>query len=479
MDKVNNKKERYLNITNDIIKNVGGKENIKGLAHCATRLRIVLDDDSKINMEALDEIDMAKGVFMVGDQLQIIFGAGLVNEVYEVFAQYTNMQNMSLSDIKTKSAENQNIFQKIIKSISDVFIEIMPAILAAALLLGLSGLLGQEGIFGSKSVVEMWPWLEGINRFISIVSSSVFDILPLIVVYSATKRYGGRPVLGLVIGAIMLSTKLTDAYSAAQGTAVPEVINVLGLKIQLVGFQGGIIIAIMMGAVISYLDKFFEKSVPNSIKLLVSPMLTVFVSALLLFVIIGPIGRSLANLITTTLVWTTTNLGIFGYIVFAGFHQIIVITGLHHIFGAIESQLLVDTGVNFLNPIFSVAVVAQGGAVLGYLILHWSNVKAREMCIPAFTSTLFGISEPAVFGVTLRNKYPLICGCIASALAGGYIYISKLTAIGFGTTGVPGFAIVNSASNGYINYVIAHLIALIGGLLMTVIWGKISIKNKN
>lgn len=188
MGKVNNKKERYLNITNDIIKNVGGKENIKGLAHCATRLRIVLDDDSKINMEALDEIDMAKGVFMVGDQLQIIFGAGLVNEVYEVFAQYTNMQNMSLSDIKTKSAENQNIFQKIIKSISDVFIEIMPAILAAALLLGLSGLLGQEGIFGSKSVVEMWPWLEGINRFISIVSSSVFDILPLIVVYSATKK---------------------------------------------------------------------------------------------------------------------------------------------------------------------------------------------------------------------------------------------------------------------------------------------------
>lgn len=478
MSKVIDKKERYLNITNNIISNVGGRENIKGVAHCATRLRIVLDDDSKINMEALDKIDMAKGVFMVGDQLQIIFGAGLVNEVYEVFAQYTNMQNMSLSDIKTKSAENQNIFQKSIKSISDVFIEIMPAILAAALLLGLSGLLGQKGIFGSQSVVEMWPWLEGINRFISIVSSSVFDILPLIVVYSATKRYGGRPVLGLVIGAIMLSAKLTDAYSAAQGTIVPETINVLGLKIQLVGFQGGVIIALMMGAVISYLDKFFEKRIPNSIKLLVSPMLTVFVSALLLFVIIGPVGRTLANLITTTLVWTTTNLGIIGYMVFAGFHQIIVITGLHHIFGAIESQLLVDTGVNFLNPIFSVAVVAQGGAVLGYLVLHWKNVKAREMCIPAFTSTLFGISEPAVFGVTLRNKYPLICGCIASALAGGYIYISKLTAIGFGTTAVPGFAIVNSANNGYFNYIIAHLIALLGGLLVTIVWGKASIKNK-
>lgn len=476
MSKVINKNERYLNITNDIIKNIGGKENIKGVAHCATRLRIVLDDDSKINMKALDEIDMAKGVFMVGDQLQIIFGAGLVNEVYEIFAQYTNMQNMSLSDIKTKSAEKQNIFQKAIKSISDVFIEIMPAILAAALLLGISGLLGQQGIFGKQSVVEMWPWLEGINRFISIVSSSVFDILPLIVVYSATRRYGGRPVLGLVIGAIMLSSKLTDAYSAAQGTITPETINVLGLKIQLVGFQGGVIIALMMGAVISYLDKFFESKVANSIKLLVSPMLTVFVSALLLFTVIGPVGRTLASLITTTLVWTTTNLGVFGYMVFAGFHQIIVITGLHHIFGAIESQLLVDTGVNFLNPIFSVAVVAQGGAVLGYLALHWNDVKAREMCIPAFTSTLFGISEPAVFGVTLRNKYPLVCGCVASALAGGYIYISKLTAIGFGTTAVPGFAIVNSANNGYLNYIIAHLIALLGGLLITMIWGKMNIK---
>ena len=162
--------------------------------------------------------------------------------------------------------------------------------------------------------------------------------------------------------------------------------------------------------------------------------------------------------------------------VFAGLHQIIVITGLHHIFGAIESQLLVDTGVNFLNPIFSVAVVAQGGAVLGYLALHWNNVKAREMCIPAFTSTLFGISEPAIFGVTLRNKYPLVCGCLAAALAGGYIYISKLTAIGFGTTAVPGFAIVNSANNGYVNYIIAHLIAVLGGILLTMMWGRVKVK---
>ena len=471
-----NKQQRYLKISRDIVECLGGKENIQGVAHCATRLRIVLDDDTKLNKEKLEEIELAKGAFMAGDQLQIIFGAGLVNEVYDVFSKSIGMENMSLSDVKTKSAEKQNPLQKAIKSISDVFIVIMPAILAAAILLGLSGLLSQAGIFGEQSVVEMYPWLTGINKFISLVSSSVFDILPLLVIYSATKRYGGRPVLGLVLGYIMLNPKLTDAYSAAQGTATPETIKLLGLNVELVGFQGGVIIAIMMGAVVAYLDKFFEKKVPNSIKLLISPMLTVFVSAFLLFTVVGPIGRGLADIITASLLWVTTNLGIFGYMIFAGFHQIIVITGLHHVFGAIESQLLSATGTNFLNPIFSVAVAAQGGAVLGLLALHWKNIKTRELCIPAFTSTLFGISEPAVFGVTLRNKFPLVCGCIASALAGGYIYISKLVSIGFGTTAIPGFAIVDPSNNGYVNYIIAHLIAIGGGIIFTMVYGKLKSK---
>ena len=473
-----NKQDLYLRISANIIDYLGGKENILGVAHCATRLRIVLSDTKKANMKKLEELEIAKGSFLVGDQLQIIFGAGVVNEVYEVFSKYVGMENMSLSDVKTKSTEKQNFFQKVIKSLSDVFIEIMPAILAAAMLLGISGLLAQQGIFGHRSIVEMFPSLAGINRFVSIVSSSVFDILPLIVVCFATKRYGGRPVLGLVIGAVMLNSKLTDAYSAAQGTGSPQIINILGLNIKLVGFQGGIIIALMMGAVIAYLDRFFEKRVPNSIKLLVSPLLTVFVSAFLLFTIIGPVGRGLASGVTGILIWTTTNLGIFGYMIFGGVHQLIVITGLHHIFGAIESQLLVDTGVNFLNPLFSVATVAQGSAALGYLLAHWKDVKAREMCIPAFTSTLFGISEPAIFGVNLRFKYPIIAGCLASALASGYVYLTKVVSIGFGTTAVPGFAIVNPANNGYINYIIAHLIAITAAIILTVLFAKVYERNK-
>lgn len=213
-------------------------------------------------------------------------------------------------------------------------------------------------------------------------------------------------------------------------------------------------------------------------KLLVSPLLTVLLSTLLLFTIVGPVGRTLSNWITTGLIWTTENLGVFGYMLFAGVQQIIVITGLHHIFGAIEAQLIADTGTNFLNPLMSVALMGQGGAVLGYLLLHWNNVRDREICIPSFLSTLFGISEPAIFGVNLRHKFPLIAGCLASAVSGAYVYLTHLTALGFGTTALPGLAIANPANNGYVNYIIAHLIALGLGILFTVLIGRFSKSEK-
>ncbi|WP_454193637.1 PTS transporter subunit EIIC [Paenibacillus sp. Marseille-Q7038] len=383
---------------------------------------------------------------------------------------------MSLSDVKTKSSQKQNFFQQAIKSLSDVFIEIMPGILAAALLMGITGLLGQQGLFGDKSVIEMYPALEGINRLLSIVSSGIFTILPLLVVYSATKRYGGRPILGLVIGAIMLHPNLADAYEVAKGNVEPEVINILGLNIELVGFQGGIIIALMMGFVVAKLDQFFIKKVPNMIKLFLAPMLTVLVASLLLFTIIGPLGRELAQLVTTSLLWTTQNLGIFGFMIFAGIQQIIVITGLHHVLGAVEAQLLIDTGRNFINPLMSVALFGQGGAVLGYVLLHRKNTKVKELGISAFSSVIFGVSEPAIFGVTLKYKFPLIAGCIGGAIAGGYVYLAKLTSIGFGTTALPGLAIVSAENHGHLHYIIAHLIALSCGVLLTVIYGNINKK---
>ncbi len=460
------KRQRYERISTELTKLVGGRENIQGVAHCATRLRIVLKDNDLADLKAIEDVDLAKGVFVAGDQVQIIFGAGLVNDVYEVFAEQNNMKNMSLSDLKTEANKKMNPLQRIIKALSDVFVDIMPGILAAALLTGLSGVLG------NLDFVKASDTLYGINRLINISSGAIFGFLPLAVAYSACKRFGGRPILGIVMGCIMLSDSLANAYSAAQGTVEVTTLHIFGLGVQLVGFQGGIIVALLMGFVTAKLDQFFEKKVPEVIRLLLSPLLTTLVGALLLFTVIGPVGRGLSSGITNALVWMTQNLGVVGYGVFAGLQQLVVITGLHHIFGAIEAQLLADTGRNFLNPLMSVAIIAQGGAVLGYLVLHRKNVKVRELCVPSFISVPFGITEPALFGINLRYRFPIIGGCIGGAFGGIIVYMTNLAAVGFGTTVIPGIALADPAGNGYVNYIVAHIIAIAGGFFVTLVLGR-------
>lgn len=354
-----NKRQRYEKISIELTKLVGGKENIQGVAHCATRLRIVLKDNDLADLKAMEDVDLAKGVFVAGDQVQIIFGAGLVNDVYEVFAEHNNMKNMSLSDLKTVANKKMNPLQRVIKALSDVFVDIMPGILAAALLTGLSGVLGNFAIVKANNT------LFGINRLINISSGAIFGFLPLAVAYSACKRFGGRPILGIVIGCIMLSNSLTDAYAAAQGTAEVTTLHIFGLGVELVGFQGGIIVALLMGFVTAKLDLFFEKKVPEVIRLLVSPLLTTLVGALLLFTVIGPAGRGLS------------------------------ITGLHHIFGAIEVQLLADpAGNGYVNYVIAHAAAITAGFFMT-LVLGKFMDKAPAEQVAERASTDTEPAEPA------------------------------------------------------------------------------------
>ena len=464
------KEKLYQKISKEVLENIGGSENIQGAAHCATRLRIVLKDLSLAKTDKLENIDLVKGCFVAGSQLQLIFGAGTVNEVYKVFAKEAKLENMSLSDVKDIANNKENPLQKVIKALSDVFVEIIPAILAAAILLGVTGFLA------NFEAVKTNQTLYAINRLSNLASVGIFAVLPMVVVYSATKRFGGRAILGIVVGAIMLDGSLANAYSIGTPGFNPEILDLFGLKIQMVGFQGGIIVALMMGYIVAQLDKFFEKKIPSVIKLLVSPMLTVFISTFLLFTIVGPIGRELSNYITGGLVWVSTEFGLIGYMIFAGLQQIIVITGLHHILNAAEAQLIATTGRDFLNPLMSVALISQGGAVLGYYLLHRKERKVAEIALPSFVSILFGISEPAIFGVNLKYKFPLIAGCIAGAIAGDFVYIFKLSSLGFGATAIPGITIIDPANNGYINYIIVHLIGLVLGIVICYTFGKAKTK---
>jgi len=464
------KEKLYQKISKEVLENIGGSENIQGAAHCATRLRIVLKDLSLAKTDKLENIDLVKGCFIAGSQLQLIFGAGTVNEVYKVFSKEAKLENMSLSDVKDIANNKENPLQKVIKALSDVFVEIIPAILAAAILLGVTGFLA------NFEAVKTNQTLYAINRLSNLASVGIFAVLPMVVVYSATKRFGGRAILGIVVGAIMLDGSLANAYSIGTPGFNPEILDLFGLKIQMVGFQGGIIVALMMGYIVAQLDKFFEKKIPSVIKLLVSPMLTVFISTFLLFTIVGPIGRELSNYITGGLVWVSTEFGLIGYMIFAGLQQIIVITGLHHILNAAEAQLIATTGRDFLNPLMSVALISQGGAVLGYYLLHRKEKKVTEIALPSFVSILFGISEPAIFGINLKYKFPLIAGCIAGAIAGAFVYIFKLSSLGFGATAIPGITIIDPANNGYVNYIIVHLIGLILGVVICYTFGKAKTK---
>lgn len=449
-----NDRKLYEKISDEILPAIGGKDNAIEAFHCATRLRIALKDVSKVDKDTLNNIELVKGVNLNKNQLQIIFGAGLVDKVTDVFIQHTGIKYYSVDSGSPEPAksesndkeEKKGFFQRFIDDLTGVFTEILPGILAGGILIGLNNLLTQK-IFGAQSLVQMFPGISGISTIVNLGSSGIFTMLPLIVVYSATKRYGGRPVLGLAIGAVMMSASLPAMSDVQTGAAK---------------------------AVIAKLDNFFQKKLPGVIQFVLSPMLTILISSFILFMIVGPIGVTLSTRITNALVWMSQSLGIFGYIIFGGIQQLIVITGLHNMFGAIETQLISTTQYDFLNPLFSGALMGQGGGVLAFLFLNRKNAKSREISISAFFSILFGISEPALFGINIKHKYPLIGGCIGGAAAGAYIYLTKLTAVSFGTTGLPGIAIAAPQNNGYVNYILTNLVGIAVGFLASLVVAKFS-----
>lgn len=476
-----NDRKLYEKISDEILPAIGGKDNAIEAFHCATRLRIALKDVSKVDKDTLNNIELVKGVNLNKNQLQIIFGAGLVDKVTDVFIQHTGIKYYSVDSGSPEPAksesndkeEKKGFFQRFIDDLTGVFTEILPGILAGGILIGLNNLLTQK-IFGAQSLVQMFPGISGISTIVNLGSSGIFAMLPLIVVYSATKRYGGRPVLGLAIGAVMMSASLPAMSDVQTGAAKAVIANIFGWKLSLTNFGGQIIVALIMGWVIAKLDNFFQKKLPGVIQFVLSPMLTILISSFILFMIVGPIGVTLSTWITNALVWMSQSSGIFGYIIFGGIQQLIVITGLHNMCGAIETQLISTTQYDFLNPLFSGALMGQGGGVLAFLFLNRKSAKSREISISAFFSILFGISEPALFGINIKHKYPLIGGCIGGAAAGAYIYLTKLTAVSFGTTGLPGIAIAAPQNNGYVNYVLTNLVGIAVGFLASLVVAKFS-----
>ncbi|MDE7050105.1 MAG: PTS transporter subunit EIIC [Lactobacillus sp.] len=475
-----NEKKDFKTIADAVVKAIGGKDNAVEAFHCATRLRINLKDLSKVNTDGLRELPLVKGVNLntANQQLQLIIGPGLVDRVTDYFVKYTGIPGQASQtadkaepEDKGKDTKKRNWFQEFLDDLTGVFTEVLPAILAGGILIGLNNLLTQR-IFGPEPLTKMFPGISGLSQIIGIGAGGIFAMLPLIIAYSATKRYGGRPVLGLAIGTVMMSQSLPAMADVATHAAKPMIANVFGWHVSMTSFGGQIIVALIMGWLVAKLDNYFQKHLPGVIQFVLAPMLTILISSFALFLVVGPIGVTLSNWITEGLLWIANTLGVFGYAAFSGVQQLIVITGLHNMFGAVETQLIATTGHDFLNPLMSVALMGQGGGVIAYFILNRKNKKDKEIALSAFFSILFGISEPAIFGINLVKKYPLIGGCIGGAIAGAYVYLTKLTAVAFGTTGLTGIAIAAPQNNGYLNYFIANLIGLVCGCIFSLVMSK-------
>lgn len=427
----------YRSTAKEVVEKIGGRENIVSAAHCATRLRLVIADNSKCNKEEIENIEGVKGVFEASGQLQIIFGTGAVNKVYDEFIAIANIAGGTKEDVKAAAAAKQNVFKRAIKTLGDIFVPIIPAIVASGLLMGLL-----EGF------CNLWPQMANSSTYMifHLFSNAAFVYLPILIAISAAKTFGGNQFLGAVVGMIMIHSDLINAWSVSgmKASEIPTASVWFGLyDINLVGYQGHVILVVIAVWLMSVIEKKLHKIVPEIIDLFVTPLVTVLVTGYITLTVVGPIFSTVENWVLSA----ASNLialpfGIGGMIVGA-LYAPTVVAGLHHMYNAIEAGLLSSKGINTWMPIATAANVAQGAACLAVAI-KTKNAKTKSVALPASLSAYLGITEPAIFGVNVRFLKPFIAGCIGGACGGLVAGITGVGATAYGITGMFGFLITTS-----------------------------------
>ncbi len=466
----------YQTLAEQTLKALGGKENIISAAHCATRLRLALKDSKKVDEAALNDLAEVKGTFESAGQYQIIFGTGIVNKVHEQFVKLTGLEQASTSDVKAASEQNLSAFQKFFKMISDIFVPIIPALVASGLLMGVNNLLSQPGLFHETlSLIQMYPQVAGFASLLNMFANASFVFLPVLLGFTAAKRFGGNPILGAVIGMIMVHPDLLNAWNYGKPDQVANVIDVFGVQLELIGYQGTVLPILVSAWIMSKIEITLHKYVPNVVDLLVTPFLTVLLTGFIIFFFIGPVTRGIGDAVATGLVWMYHTFGAFGGAVLGGSYSTIVLTGMHHSFHGFEAQLLADPAIkaNFLLPIWSMANVAQGGAALGMFFML-KNAKMKSIALPGALSAVLGITEPAMFGINLKLRYPFLAAAIGGAVGGAWITWTKTMMVGVGATGIPGIPLVQVGGLG--NYIIGLILAVGVAMILTIVFYKVQQK---
>ena len=439
----------HAKVAGEVVDAVGGVSNISAAAHCATRLRLVIADESKINQQALDDNDDLKGTFAAGGMFQIIVGPGDVDQVYAHMVADHGVREVSKDEAKEEAEAGGNLFSRFIKMIADIFVPILPALIAGGLLMALHSVLTAEGLFGEKSVVQMYSWLSDYDALINLVSSAAFASLPVLVGFSAAKRFGGNTYLGAAMGAAMVSPSLLSAYSMTDAAAAAKywaytdqssVWNLFGLEVTKVGYQAMVIPTLVVTWIMCLIEKSLHKVLKGTADFLLTPLITLLITGFLAFVVVGPVTRELSNYLTYGINWLYTSLGLFGGLIFGFFYSAIVVTGLHQSFPAIEIPLLPANGGvgDFIFPIASMANVAQGAAALA-VFFKTRDAKLKGLAGAGGVSAVFGITEPAIFGVNLRLRWPFFIAMGASAIGSAGVALLNVRGQALGAAGFVGF----------------------------------------
>jgi len=423
-------------------------------------MRIILKDDDKVDKEKAEEVEGSKGYFFNTGQHQFIFGTGKVNEVYKDFDDFVKSSDTEIDSdqsVKEDVYSNMSPIQKVVRVFADILVPLIPALVTTGLLMGIRGLLVELGM-------EMTP---EITDLFTLLTDTAFSFLPVLITYSATRKFGGNPIIGVLVGLMMVAPQLPNAYAVAEGAAEP--LTILG--IDLVGYQGSIFPAIIAGWLISKLETWLRKWVPQVMDLVVTPFLTITITIAIILFLVGPIIQVLESGVINALVAViNAPLGI-GYILFGALQQLIVITGLHHSLSIIEINLLSNTGLNMIQPLTTASMAGQFGAAIGAALLVKEKVKRSNM-ISAAVPTLFGVTEPLLFGVNLRAVRVFVSGMIGGAVGGLLTYLFNLAATGMGITFLPGLLLYTNGLAPIIQYLIVMAVAFAAGFIAVRLQGN-------
>ena len=472
---------KYENDVKHLLDLVGGKENIQAVSHCMTRMRFVLVDPKKADEKAIEELPSVKGTFTQAGQYQVIIGND-VSVFYNEFTAYAGIEGVSKDAVKAAAKTNQNPLQKIMGTLGEIFAPLIPALICGGLVLGFRNVIGEINFFNNntQSLADISQFWSGMYNFLWLIGEAVFHLLPVGIVWSITKKMGTTQILGIVLGLTLVSSQLLNGFSVAD-TPVSEIpVWDFGFfKVQMIGYQGQVIAAMMAGFVLVYLEKFFKKICPEVISMIVVPFCSLVPAVIIAHTIVGPIGWKIGNAIGDVVYsGLTSDFRFLFAAVFGLLYAPLVMTGLHHMTNAIDSQLLASPSKStILWPMIALSNIAQGSSVLAMSVLQKKTERAQQVNVPACISCYLGVTEPALFGVNLKYVFPLVCGMIGSCCAAMISVGFGVEALSIGVGGLPG--ILSIKPEYYLIFLLAMAVAIVIPFTLTFLVGRIKLSRED